>query len=79
MRSTLLALAVLFLPTTLSGQDSSSDYTEPYQQDALSILETIIGYRSAATHGQVPDLAAYLAGHFREGGFPDEDVHASSL
>jgi carboxypeptidase PM20D1 len=75
MRSTLLALAVLSLPATLSGQDSSSDYTAPYQQDALSILETIIGYRSAATHGQVPDLAAYLAGQFREGGFPAEDVH----
>ena len=75
MRSTLLALAVLSLPATLSGQDSSSDYTEPYQQDALSILETIIGYRSAATHGQIPDLAAYLAGQFRARGFPNEDVH----
>ena len=75
MRLTLPTLALLALPTSLSGQDSSADYTEAYQRQALSIYETVIGYRSAATHGQVPDLAAYLAGQFLDAGFPDEDVH----
>ncbi len=75
MRWPLIAIAMLAVPATLSGQDASSDYTEGYQQQALGIYETIIGYRSAATHGQVPELAAYLADQFRGGGFPDEDIH----
>ena len=75
MRGTLFALCILSFPMTLSGQDSSSDYTEPYQRDALDIYRTVIGYRTAAGHGQVPAMAAYLADRFRAGGFPNEDIH----
>ena len=60
---------------TLQAQDASSDYTEPYQRTALEIYRTLIGYRSAAGHGQVPAVARYLADRFRAGGFPDEDIH----
>ncbi|HSM06120.1 MAG TPA: M20/M25/M40 family metallo-hydrolase [Longimicrobiales bacterium] len=59
----------------LAAQTSSADYTEPYQQKALEIYRTIIGFRTAEGHGQVPAMAEYLAGVFREGGFPAEDVH----
>jgi len=63
------------VPFGLSAQDSSAAYTEPYQQQALDIYRTIIGYRSSATHGRVPEVAAYLADQFKAGGFPAEDVH----
>ena len=69
-----VALSLLLLPAGMSAQNSSADYTEPYQLEALDIYRSIIGYRSAATHGRVPEVAAYLADRFQAGGFPEEDV-----
>ena len=59
----------------LVAQDSSTEYTEPYQTRALEIFRTSIGFRTAASHGRVPAMANYLADQFRAGGFPEEDVH----
>ena len=71
-----LALAVIVAcASPASAQDGSADYTKPYQKKALEIYRTLIGFRSAAGHGQVPAVAAYLADQFRQGGFPAEDVH----
>jgi carboxypeptidase PM20D1 len=75
MRTIPVAFVLLLAPAGISAQDSSTDYTEPYQQEALDIYRTIISYRSAAGHGQVPELAGYLADRFRAGGFPEEDIH----
>jgi len=75
----LLTTVPLSLPGALAAQDSSLDYTEPYQQKALEIYRTLIGYRSAATHGQVPAVARYLAEQFRAGGFHEDDVHVLPL
>lgn len=71
-----LALGGLTVPAgPLGAQASSRDYAEPHQVKALEIYRTMIGYRTAAGHGQVPAMAEYLAGEFRGGGFPDQDVH----
>ncbi len=70
-----LPVILSLVPGLLTAQASSADYTEPYQQKALEIFRTAIGYRTAATHGNVPRLAHYLAEEFRAGGFPDEDIH----
>lgn len=70
-----LAALLLIIPANLFAQDSSADYTEPYQQKALEIYRTIIGFRTAAGHGEVPAMANYLGDQFRDGGFPAEDVH----
>ena len=71
--------AVLCLASLLvhpaAPQDASAGFTAPYQRKALEIYRTIVGFRTAAGHGQVPKMAEYLAGQFREGGFPAEDVH----
>ncbi|MFV1988766.1 MAG: hypothetical protein ACC682_15950 [Gemmatimonadota bacterium] len=75
MRLIVIALALLLMPAVAFAQDSSADYDEPYQREAIEIYRTIVGYRTAATHGQVPAVASYLADRFREGGFPDEDIH----
>ena len=71
---------VIFLAVSLTfgiatARDHSSHYTEPYQKKALEIYRTSIGFRTAASHGQMPALANYLADEFRAGGFPNEDVH----
>jgi carboxypeptidase PM20D1 len=76
MRSLLVTISLfLVAPPGVFAQDSSSDYSEPYQTRALEIYRTIIGFRSSAGHGQVPAVANFLADQFRSGGFPDEDIH----
>jgi acetylornithine deacetylase/succinyl-diaminopimelate desuccinylase-like protein len=80
MRSATLAVLALFLSSgAVAAQASSADYREPYQTRALEIYRTLIGYRSAASHGQVPAVARYLADRFRAGGFPGEDIHVLPL
>ncbi len=66
-------LAVSALPA--AAQNQSSFYTADYQQQALEIFRDIIAIRSAAGHGKVPEVAAYLAERFLAGGFDKEDVH----
>jgi len=76
-RSIALALSLLSLLTASPAlaQDASADFTLPHQRKALEIYRTIIGFRTAAGHGQVPKMAEYLADQFRRGGFPAADVH----
>lgn len=69
------AVVLLVLAQALAAQPSSADYGAAYQRRALEIFRTAIGYRTAATHGQVPALASWLAAQLRAGGFPAEDVH----
>lgn len=57
----------------------SADFDADYQRQALEIYRTLIGYRSAAGHGQVPAVAEYLAQQFRSGGFAAADVHVLPL
>jgi acetylornithine deacetylase/succinyl-diaminopimelate desuccinylase-like protein len=64
---------VLALPA--AAQDSSADYQATYQTRALEIYRTLIGFRTAETHGQVGAAATFLAEQFVAGGFPEEDVH----
>jgi len=71
-----LALSALVLGVCRAqAQDRSSDYIETYQQQALEIYRTSIGFRTATPYGQVPIMANYLAEKFLAGGFADEDVH----
>ncbi len=73
-RSACFVVAGLLLSVPGYTQDSSSDYTAPYQRLALSIYRDTIGMRTALGHGQVPGMAHYLADRFRDAGFPDEDI-----
>ena len=71
----LLLLTCLIVPFSSHAQDRSSDYTEPYQQLALSIYRESIAMRTAAGQNLVPTMAHYLADRFRDGDFDDEDIH----
>lgn len=75
MRTGIAVLAVLLAAPPAYAQTSSADYSQPYQRQALEIFRTAIGFRTSATHGQVPTLARYLADQFAAGGFPAADIH----
>lgn len=68
-------IAIVMCSTVAFAQDHSSSYTKDYQQQALEVYRHIISIRSAAGHGNVPEVANFLANQFLEGGFDDEDVH----
>ena len=76
-RITLSACALL---ATLAcvAQDSSPART-PDEQQAREIFRRVIGFKSSIGLGQVPPLAAYLAGEFRAAGFADADIHIVPL
>lgn len=69
----------LLIPALLHAQDASSQYTANHQRQALDIYRTVIGFRTAEGHGQVPKMASYLADLFRTGGFAAGDVHVLPL
>ena len=68
----MLSLTILLLasmPTLAVGVKDS-----PYALKSLTIYKTIIGMPTVAGRGKVPEMAAYLAGEFREVGFKEEDI-----
>jgi acetylornithine deacetylase/succinyl-diaminopimelate desuccinylase-like protein len=69
----------LLIPALLHAQDASSQYTANHQRQALDIYRTVIGFRTAEGHGQVPKMASYLEDLFRAGGFAAGDVHVLPL
>jgi carboxypeptidase PM20D1 len=79
MRFAAVLMTILLLPAHAVAQHASADYTSVHQRRALEIYRTIIAMRTAEGHGQVPVMANYLAGLFREAGFPAADVHVLPL
>jgi carboxypeptidase PM20D1 len=75
IRTALITLILLLCGSAAYSQSSSADYTADYQRTALEIYRHIISIRSAAGHGNVPEVANYLADRFRDGGFDDADIH----
>ena len=74
-RPILILIVAMGATVPAAAQDRSSYYTADYQVDALGIYRDIVGIRSAAGHGKVPEVADYLAARFRDGGFDSTDVH----
>lgn len=54
---------------------TTDDPRSAVEQKALEIYRTIISMRTAEGHGNVPEMAAYLAGELKAAGFTDEDIH----
>ena len=69
------SLVLLSIPILSAAADSSINYQEEYQRQALSIYRDTIAMRTALGHGQVPVMAHYLTDRFRDGGFDDDDIH----
>src|SRR3954469_25311737 len=47
----------------------------PQQLEARDIYARIISIPSQKGNDKVPELAEYLAGKFRDAGFPQQDIH----
>lgn len=59
---------VLLAAARAGGQDA------PHHRQARQFFERVIGFRSAAGHGQVPEMARYIAETLRAGGVPAADI-----
>lgn len=68
LKRALCCLALCFAPVPAAAQDA------PHQRQARQILERLISFRTAAGHGQVPAMAAYIAETLRAGGVPAADI-----
>ena len=51
------------------------DTPQSVRAQALDIFRSIIAFKTSEGLHQVPVMAEYLAGKFRDGGFPDADIH----
>lgn len=69
----LVSLAVFSACTFSSGFASGADQSADNVK-ALEIYRTIIEMRTAAGHGNVPKMAAYLASELTAAGFTDDDI-----
>jgi len=72
---------VLVLCLLLAGPAQATDPAPSAAEraEAREIYRRLIGFRTEAGQGQVPVMAAYLAGLFREAGFPEADLHVLPL
>lgn len=52
-----------------------ADPSEAEKARAFEIYRTIVEMDTSVEGGKTPEMAKYLAGVFRDGGFPDGDVH----
>ena len=79
MKSCILVFGITLVPCAATAQSSSADYNAVHEQRALEIFRRSVGYRTAISHGQVPEYARYLADELLRGGFPQGDVHVLPL
>ncbi|GAM96473.1 peptidase M20 [alpha proteobacterium U9-1i] len=71
MKSTIAALAALLTFASVAYAQPTDDAT---RAQAREILQRSIAFNSSPEGGQTPQLAAYLAELYRDGGFPAADV-----
>jgi acetylornithine deacetylase/succinyl-diaminopimelate desuccinylase-like protein len=67
-----LALATLLCAGTAPAK---TEAPEQVRREAREIFEKVIAFRTSEGLGQVPAMAQYLAGRFRDAGFPEADIH----
>ena len=72
--SATLVLSIVLLAGT-PVQAATRQPSTPHERTALEIYQTLISYPTFAGNGKVPEMARYLAGKFRDAGFPDGDIH----
>lgn len=62
------------MAATLTFAAPAAAQSIPYQQQARSILERLVSFRSSEGQGQVPAEAAYIVEQLRAAGIPDADI-----
>ncbi|HMC60164.1 MAG TPA: M20/M25/M40 family metallo-hydrolase, partial [Candidatus Solibacter sp.] len=72
------ALIAVLAASTCNAQSPGATLTAP-EVKARAIFERLIAFKTSVGLGQVPPMAAYLAGEFRAAGFPEADIHIFPL
>jgi acetylornithine deacetylase/succinyl-diaminopimelate desuccinylase-like protein len=72
------ALIAVLAASTCNAQGAGATLTAP-EAKARAIFERVIAFKTSVGLGQVPPMAAYLAGEFRAAGFPEADIHIFPL
>jgi acetylornithine deacetylase/succinyl-diaminopimelate desuccinylase-like protein len=65
----------LWLVLTAFAGLASASGLDANEREARELFARLIAFRTEAGQGQVPVMAEYLAGRFREAGFPAADIH----
>ena len=73
MKAFLLAGALAISGQAAASEGSPRDLTE-HEQRVHDIYRDIIAFRTAAGHGQMDEMVAYLTDRLAEAGFADEDL-----
>ncbi len=73
MKAFLLAGALAISGHAAASEGSPRDLTE-HEQRVHDIYRDIIAFRTAAGHGQMDEMVAYLTDRLAEAGFADEDL-----
>lgn len=76
---TLRAVRTFSLIMFFAATSVQAAATDPHAAKAREIYSKVISYKTSAGLGQVPVMAAYLAGEFRSAGFPEADIHVLPL
>jgi acetylornithine deacetylase/succinyl-diaminopimelate desuccinylase-like protein len=72
------ALIAVLAASTCNAQGAGATLIAP-EAKARAIFERVIAFKTSVGFGQVPPMAAYLAGEFRAAGFPEADIHIFPL
>jgi acetylornithine deacetylase/succinyl-diaminopimelate desuccinylase-like protein len=78
MAKFLCGALIAALASTCNAQGAGTTLTAP-EVKARAIFERVIAFKTSVGLGQVPPMAAYLAGEFRAAGFPEADIHIFPL
>lgn len=78
MKKWLCAALLGLAAATCAAQSPAIKLTAP-EVRARALFERVIGFKTSVGLGQVPALAAFLAGEFRAAGFPEADIHVFPL
>jgi len=78
MQRLLCAFGAL-LVCAMAADASAQAPNETERANALEIYRTVVGFDTSVEGGRTPQMAEYLAGIFRTGGFAAEDVHVLPL
>ena len=72
-------IVTLAVAAAVFATDACAAPDEGVRALARELFERVIAFRTSEGLGEVPRMAGYLAGRFKEGGFPSEDVHLLPL
>jgi acetylornithine deacetylase/succinyl-diaminopimelate desuccinylase-like protein len=74
-----LSIRILLLAALAAALPAAAAERSPSDLKARQIFAKIVSIPTSQGLGKVPEMAEYLAGEFRKGGFADSDIHILPL